>query len=114
MGMRLGEKQELFSRLLVYLLTYAHSQGYDIRMGETWRSKAAADDNARRGIGIKNSLHRKKLAVDLNLFKDGKYLTSIEGYLPLGEYWLSLHPLCRWGGDFKDPYHFSITHRGVR
>jgi hypothetical protein len=34
----------------------------------------------------------------------------------LGEFWESLHPLCCWGGHFRnrDPYHFSVTHGGVK
>ena len=120
--MKLGKKQELFSRLLVQLLSYIHEQGYDVRMGEVWRSKAAAEEYARLGIGIINSAHRNKLAVDINLFLDGKYLTSTEDHRIFGEYWEGLHPLCRWGGRWKvgkkkggrDGNHYSLEHRGVK
>lgn len=116
----LGQHQELFMRLLPRLIDKAFALGYTVRGGELWRSDAAAAEYARQGKGIQNSLHRDKLAIDLNLFKDGKYLTASEDHRPLGEFWKSLHPLCCWGGDFKDEKgmpkpdgnHYSITWQG--
>jgi hypothetical protein len=112
----LGEKQELFMRLLPRLIDKAHELGYQTRGGELWRSDAAASWYASQGKGISNSLHRLKLAFDLNLFKDGDYLTKSEDHAILGQFWKSLHPLCRWGGDFKKPdgNHYSIEHEGVK
>ena len=112
----LGQKQELFTLLIcTKLVPYAYSKGYTIRGGEWWRSPAAAAEYARTGKGIKNSNHCRKLAWDMNLFKDGKFLTLTEDHRELGEYWKSLHPLCRWGGDFKrrDGNHYSLFHNGV-
>jgi len=54
------------------------------------------------------------LAVDLELFKDGAYLTKTEDHKALGEYWKTLHELCRWGGDFDDGNHYSLTHGGMK
>lgn len=114
--MKLGEKQELFMRLLPLLLNEAHRLGYQVRGGELERSEAAALWYASQGKGIANSLHRLKLAIDLHLFKNGVYLTKSEDHAILGQFWKSLHPLCRWGGDFKKPdgNHYSIEHNGVR
>lgn len=53
--------------------------------------------------GIQNSLHRKRLAIDLNLIINGQLASSVDDYRPLGEYWKSLNPLNRWGGDFVHP-----------
>jgi len=64
--------------------------------------------------GIKNSVHRDKLAQDLNLYKDDKWLEDAADYLPYGEFWKSLHPLARWGGDFGDADHFSFEYNGRR
>jgi len=114
--LKLGQKQELFTRLIcTKLVPFALSKGYEIRGGEWWRSEAAAIEYARTGKGIKNSNHRKKLAWDVNLFKNGKYLTDPEDYRELGEYWKTLNPLCRFGGDFRrrDAGHFSLYHNGV-
>ena len=57
---------------------------------------------------------RQSNRADLNLFKDGVYLTSDKDHEPFGIYWESLHPLCRWGGRFKDGNHYSIEHQGVK
>ena len=114
--MKLGKKQELFARLMWRLLQHIEEAGYQVRLGETWRSKAAAEDNARRGVGIVNSVHRLKLAVDINLFKDGKYLTSTEDHQAFGAWWEDQGEFCRWGGRFRnrDPGHYSFEHNGVR
>lgn len=68
-----------------------------------------------RGSGSGNSLHPDRLAVDLNLFRDGRFLTLSKDHAPLGAYWKTLNPLCRWGGDFHpkpDGNHYSIEHGG--
>ncbi len=114
--MKLGKKQELFTTLYWRLLQHIEEAGYQVRVGETWRSKAAAEDNARRGVGIINSVHRLKLAVDLNLFKNGVYLTSSDDHQAFGTWWEDQHKLCRWGGRFKnrDGNHYSLEHNGVK
>ena len=113
--MMLGEKQRLFVRLVGKLIAFAYEQGYEITFGDAYRSPDQAKANAAAGAGIANSLHTQRLAIDLNLFKDGLYLTDSAQHAPLGAYWKSLHPLCCWGGDFKpraDGNHYSITHDG--
>lgn len=110
--MKLGEKQELFSQLLAQLILFAYANGYKIRMGQVERSKEEAERLAKAGKGIATSLHTQRLAADLYLFKDDKYLTKTDDYKPLGEFWESLHELCCWGGSFNDGNHFSITHGG--
>ena len=51
---------------------------------------------------------------DLILFRDGAPCWDSEDYRELGDFWKSLDPLCRWGGDFRNPDggHFSIAHQG--
>lgn len=115
MEMNLGEKQRLFTRYVGLLISYAYKQGYALTFGDAYRSPEQAAANAAAGSGITNSLHTKRLAVDLNLFVNGAYITDSGAYKPLGEYWESLDPLCRWGGRFKKPdgNHFSLTHEGI-
>jgi hypothetical protein len=113
--MTIGEKQRLFTKLVAQFITWAYAQGYEFSFGEALRTQAQATANAASGAGISNSLHLLKLAVDLNLFISGVYQSDTQAYKPLGEYWKTLHPLCRWGGDFvsrPDGNHFSLTHEG--
>jgi hypothetical protein len=111
---KLGEKQELFSQFLAHLILFAYANGYRIRIGEVERSKEQAEKNAETGAGIANSLHTIRLAADLHLFKNGVYLTENDDHLMLGEFWESLHELCRWGGRFGDGNHYSMEHNGVK
>jgi hypothetical protein len=110
--MTLREKQSLFVKLVAELIQFATQAGYEITFGEAWRTPEQAALNAKSGKGIKNSLHIERLAIDLNLFRDGKYLTGIEGHQTLGEWWENRHELCAWGGKFGDPNHYSLTHEG--
>lgn len=105
----LRQKQSRFARYVGMLIEWADLQGYELTFGETWRTPEQAALNASKGIGIKNSLHCDRLAVDFNLFRGDKLTAD---YRPLGEYWESLASDCRWGGRFGDPPHFSIEHGG--
>lgn len=118
--MTLRQKQSLFVVLVAELIQYAVSLGYDLTFGETYRSPEEAARLAALGKGITNSLHCQRLAIDLNLFKDGVYLSSSESHRPLGEWWEQRHAMCRWGGRFKDASgrpkpdggHYSLSHGG--
>jgi hypothetical protein len=111
--MKLGQKQELFMRLLPRLLDKAHELGYELRGGDLFRDPRVHGHHGRPGgYGSRNSMHKLKLAIDLNLFKDGSFLTQTEDHRALGEYWESLNPLCRWGGRWGDGNHYSLTHWG--
>ena len=44
-------------------------------------------------------LRQAKLSVNLNLFKDGVYLTENSDYEELGNLWKTLNPNNLWGGD---------------
>lgn len=112
----LRQLQSLHVRLTAKLIDWATQAGYELTWGETLRTPAQAMINAANGSGITHSLHLVKLAVDLSLFKDGKFLETVEDYRPLGEHWKTLDPLCRWGGDFQrvDADHFSITFQGIQ
>lgn len=64
------------------------------------------------GYGHPRSAHKQKLAMDLNLFKDGRYLDTTEDHRILGEKWESMGGT--WGGRFNDGNHYSLEHLGVR
>lgn len=110
----LGQKQRLFVRLVGQLIAFAYSRGYELTFGDAYRSPQQAQANAKAGTGIARSLHTDRLAIDLNLFLDGQYLTRSEDHAELGAYWMSLHPLCSWGGTFGDGNHYSLMHDGRR
>jgi hypothetical protein len=97
-------------------IVWIYNQGYEITLGEVWRPPEQARANAEAKIGISNSLHIKRLAVDINLFKNSALTWNIEDYRPLGAKWKSMGQDHRWGGDFKkrDSVHFSIEHEGVK
>lgn len=114
--MILEDQQQRFVPLVAKLIEFAYAQGYALTFGEAFRTPEQAQWNAAHGKGIVNSLHCDRLAIDFNLFKDGVLLTDAESYRPLGEYWKTLDPDCRWGGDFSKPDadHFSLTWEGIQ
>ena len=65
---------------------------------------------------IVNGILSKRLAMDLNVFKDGTWLQLVSDLYPIGQMWKDMHPLCRWGGDFTRPDsdHYSLTWGGVQ
>jgi len=113
----LREKQSRFVTSVAKLIYWAETHGYKLTFGECYRTPEQAALNAQKGIGVANSLHTKRLAIDFNLFVNDEILTGSVSFKPLGEYWKSLGEDYCWGGDFKglkDGGHFSITHGGVK
>ncbi len=109
----LGNKQRFFARIFMEMLIFAHLKGYDVVLEDGKRSPEEAARLAKKGgIAISRSLHIKKLAHDISLFKNRKWLKSNEDYKELGEYFESLGG--PWGGHFGDGGHFSVEHEGVR
>lgn len=113
--MKLGEKQELFMSLLPGLLNHILSLGYQIRGGDLFRDpRVHGALGVKMGYGHPRSAHKNKLAIDLNLFKEGKFLGTTEDHKEIGEWWEKQHELCRWGGRFQDGNHYSLEHEGVK
>ena len=113
--MKLSTKQKLFTRRVALLIEWAYQNGYEITFGDAYRDpRVFGSMGNQAGYGRKFSNHKIRLAIDLNLFKDGKYLTSTEDHRPLGAYWESLDESCTWGGRFQDGNHYSMEHEGRR
>lgn len=113
--MTLREKQSWFVILVGRLIAEATRRGYALTFGEAYRSPEEATRLAKAGNGIASSLHTSRLAIDLNLFLDGKYQSSTAAYLSLGEWWeaqSTTELTCTWGGRFGDGNHFSVAHGG--
>lgn len=112
--MTLLEKQFAFASLIPLLINKALELGFTVTLGECWRSQEEAARLAKAGLGIKNSLHIIKLAIDINLFRNGVYMTDNEAHRGLGTYWESLSNgkeyVTYWGGHFGDGNHYSIGH----
>ncbi len=110
-GLTLGQKQRKQVQMASRLIDFAYVQGYELTFGDAYRDpRVHGAVGVKQGYSSANSLHKERLAIDLNLFRDGKYLTSTEDHRPLGEYWESLGGT--WGGRFGDGNHYSITHGG--
>ena len=92
-------RQFRFSRMVSLLLNFAHFKGYDITFGDAYR-------DARCRYGIEKSFHRNRLAIDLNLFKNGVYQRKTEDHKELGEFWESIGG--SWGGRWNDGNHYSF------
>lgn len=114
-GMTLLEKQQLFTELLPDLLIAARELGYKVTIGDAFRDpRVHGHVGEKKSYSHSKSCHKLKLAIDLNLYKDGKYLTETKDHEKLGWYWETLHPLCSWGGHFNDGNHYSLKHDGMR
>lgn len=112
----LHQRQVLHVQLTAKLIAWAQAQGLELTWGETFRTALQAQANAASGAGIVNSLHKLRLAVDFQLFKDGVYIETADAYKPMADYWLTLDPLCAAGYYFHsvDADHFSITYQGIK
>lgn len=102
----LRAKQSLFVLLIGRLITYVYAQGWELTLADGYRPDMKGH--------MPGSLHYIRLALDLNLFVDGKWIADGDhpAWVAIGEYWEGLNPLCRWGGRFQDGNHFSLAHGG--
>ena len=94
--MSLNKKQFRFTYMVSQLIVHAYGLGYTLTFGDAYATTGH----------IVDSYHEKRLAVDFNLFKDGKYLTRTKEHEPLGLFWESIGGT--WGGRFNDGNHYSL------
>lgn len=106
--MRLRQKQSLFVELVGQLIEYAYEKGYELTFGDASRM----DEKGH----MEESLHYIRLAIDLNLFVGGRWISNGDHHVweELGQVWEDFHPMCSWGGHFGDANHFSLKHGGRR
>lgn len=107
--MSLRDEQAKFSLMMARLTIYAYSLGYEISGGEG-SIMVIHCPYCKKKVSLhrRASLHHIKLAKDIDLFKDGKYLTKTEDHRPLGLYWEMMGGC--WGGRFKDGNHYSLQY----
>ena len=99
--MTLREKQSKFTWMVHRLIEWAYANGYNLTFGDAYR-----DPRATFPYGSPASFHKKRLAQDFNLFKNGRYLSSTKSHKPLGEYWEKIGG--SWGGRWGDGNHYSL------
>ena len=108
----LFEKQVRFAGMVPGLIAKAQALGFQVTLGDAYRDpRVHGELGVKRGYGHASSAHKVRLAIDLNLFRDGKFLQSTEDHRPLGEWWESIGGT--WGGRFRDGNHYSLSHLGV-
>lgn len=107
--MKLGGKQRRFTLMVARLILHAEMLGYRLTFGDAYR-------DPRVTYGHPESVHRKRLGIDLNMFiKDAagrwQYITDGTGHDKLHDYWDSIGGAERIDDDMN---HYSISHGGVR
>lgn len=113
--MTLWQTQCAFTALVPRLIDKALELGYTVTLGDAFRDERVHGAfGVKMGYGHPKSGHKKRLAIDLNLFKDGEYLEGTDAHRELGEWWEKQHELARWGGRFNDGNHYSFEYEGVK
>lgn len=110
--MSLSDEQWLFLQDVAKLIQFAAQAGFKLTGGELMRTSEQQEIYLKTGKStIGNSLHLKRLAIDFNIFlPNGALLQKAEEGQVLGDFWTSLSPRNRWGGNwttFKDAPHFE-------
>lgn len=115
MSETLGQKQRRFAKAVARLIDKAHELGYEVSLGDAFRDPRAFGVLGKViAYGNAFSCHKVRLAIDLNLYKDGVYLANSDDHKPLGEWWEAQAADHCWGGRFQDGNHYSITHEGIK
>jgi hypothetical protein len=120
--MTLGERQELFMRLLPRLIDHIHYSGYEIRGGDLFRDSRlhgqVGEKYGSSGVfvsyGHRNSGHKLKIAIDLYLTKDDIYLegeAANEAHNLIHDWWDTQMGAKRIPHDLN---HYSLEHNGMR
>lgn len=109
--MSMVPEQSAFLQDAAKLIVYATEQGWTVTAGELFRTPEQQAIYVQTGRSkTLNSYHLKRLAIDLNFFKDGQLVYDVAALKPLGDYWESLSAKNSWGGSwgsFKDLPHFE-------
>lgn len=111
--MTLRHKQSKFALMVGELILKAYELGYEVTLADAYRDpRLHGAMGEKKGYGHPKSAHKIRLAIDLNLFKDGKFLDKTTDHQPLGEWWEAKGG--SWGGRFNDGNHYSLEHEGVK
>ena len=97
------QKQSKFASMVPALINKAIELGFEVTLGDAYRHPSCP-------YGSEVSLHHIRLAIDLNLFKNGEYMKDSKSHRQLGEWWESQGG--SWGGRYNDGNHYSLEHNG--
>ena len=102
-------EQWAFVQAVAWLIGEIERQGYTASFGDAFRDpRVFGGMGVRKGYGQASSFHKKRLAIDFNLFKDGAFLQGTDDHRPIGEAWEARFPgQATWGGNFNDGNHYS-------
>lgn len=113
--MSLRKLQTEYARLIPRLIDKAFELGYEVTLGDAYRDpRVHGALGVRKSYSHPKSAHKVRLALDLNLFKDGEFKELTDDHRQLGEWWEQQHSLARWGGRFDDGNHYSFEWDGVK
>lgn len=112
--MSLVAEQNAFLADVARLVSFAQSVGFEVTLGEGFRTVEQQAIYVKNGASqVSTSQHQKRLAVDLNFFRNGNWVTGPTAKTVLGcvgRFWEDLCHQNRWGGNFKtlvDTPHFE-------
>ena len=99
--MKLSDQQFEFARDCVLLEQWMINHGYKFTYGEAWRPDEMQKIYYERGLSQIEGRgpHGNRLARDYNIWVNGVLTYVKEDLKPIGEFWESLNPLNRWGGE---------------
>ncbi len=105
--MSLRTDQSKFVQMIADFIEFVTLEGYELSFGDAYRDpRVFGKEGEKKGYGHKSSYHKRRLAVDFNLFVDGEYMSGgCPEYTEIGKYWESIGGT--WGGRFNDHNHFS-------
>ena len=78
--MTIRQKRVRFTQLLAKLIEYAGLLGYEVAIKFVYRCPDCS-------VGKKNSLHKRSLAADIDLYINGKYRREGKAHIPLQDFW---------------------------
>jgi hypothetical protein len=127
--MKLSQSQQIFSQNIAKLILKANSMGMNLTFGEAYRTEdqqrlyffgkqVLTEGNylvladAKKRTQTMHSNHLRRLAIDFNFFIAGNLVYRHELITRLGNFWETLHPANRWGGNFENFYdapHFEMN-----
>ena len=98
-----------FAKAVSSLIAKAFELGYLVTLGDAYRDQRLHGAfGVKQGYGKANSFHKKRLAIDLNLFTpEGEFLQDTAAHERLGAWWEATYPKATWGGKFNDGNHYS-------